>query len=57
VLGKFIALMMEEAFTSETSADIDLTTQQYIPEDSELHTHRHENLKSHTTCTLFLIKM
>jgi hypothetical protein len=28
--------MMEAARTSETSADIYLTTQQYIPEDSEL---------------------
>jgi hypothetical protein len=38
--------MMEAAHTSETSVDIDLTTQQYIPEDSELHTRRRENLKS-----------
>jgi hypothetical protein len=27
--------------------NIYLTTQQYIPEDSELHTRRRENLKSH----------
>jgi hypothetical protein len=27
---------MEEERTSETSVDIDLTKQQYIPEDSEL---------------------
>jgi hypothetical protein len=33
-----IALMTEEARTSETSVDIQLRTQQYIPEDSELHT-------------------
>jgi hypothetical protein len=32
-----IALMMEAARTSQTSVDIDLTTWQYIPEDSELH--------------------
>jgi hypothetical protein len=31
------ALMMEAARTSETSVDIDLTIQQYISEDSELH--------------------
>jgi hypothetical protein len=35
------------ARTSETSVDIDLTTRQCIPEDSELHTRRRENLKSH----------
>jgi hypothetical protein len=46
---KFITLMkMEEARTSETSVDIDLRTRQYIPEDSELHTCRRENLKSQT---------
>jgi len=39
--------MMEAARTSETSVDIQLT-QQYIPEDSELHTRRRETLKSHT---------
>jgi len=39
--------MMEAACTSETSVDIDLTTRGYIPEDSELHTRRRENLKSH----------
>jgi hypothetical protein len=32
-----IALMMEAARTSETLVDIDLTTRQYIPDDSELH--------------------
>jgi hypothetical protein len=31
-----IALMMEAARTSETSVDIQLTTRQYIQEDSEL---------------------
>jgi hypothetical protein len=30
-----IALMMEAARTFETSADIQLRTRQYIPEDSE----------------------
>jgi hypothetical protein len=33
--------------TAETSVDIDLRTRQYIPEDSELHSCRCENLKSH----------
>jgi hypothetical protein len=39
--------MMEATSTSETSVDIQLITRQYIPEDSELHTRRRENLKSH----------
>jgi hypothetical protein len=39
--------MMEAARTSETSVDIQFRTWQYIPEDSELHTRRRENVKSH----------
>jgi hypothetical protein len=39
-----LALMMEAARTSETSVQIQLRTRQYIPEDSELHTRRRENL-------------
>jgi hypothetical protein len=39
--------MMEAARTSETSVD-NYFIRQYIPEDnSELHTRRRENLKSH----------
>jgi hypothetical protein len=34
--GRLIALMMEAVHTSETLVNIYLTTQQYIPEDSEL---------------------
>jgi hypothetical protein len=41
-----IVLMVEAARTSETSVDIYLTTLQYIPEDSELHIRRRENLQS-----------
>jgi hypothetical protein len=37
---------MEAVRTSETSVKIYLTTRQYIPEDSKLHTRRRENLKS-----------
>jgi hypothetical protein len=41
------SLMMEAVRTSETSVD-NYFTRQYIPEDnSEHHTRRHENLKSH----------
>jgi hypothetical protein len=39
---------MEAARTSETLVNIHLRTRQYIPEDSDLHTRRRENLKSHT---------
>jgi hypothetical protein len=52
-----IALMMEAARTFETSVDIDLTTQQYIPEDSELHTRRCENLKSHIFNLVNILKL
>jgi hypothetical protein len=38
--------MMEAARPSETSVGIQLRIWQYIPEDSELHTRRRENLKS-----------
>jgi hypothetical protein len=49
------ALMMEAARTSETSVDIQLRTRQYIPEDSELHTRRRENLESqHTVLPVFI---
>jgi hypothetical protein len=45
--ASIIALILEAARTSETSVDIQLRTRQYILEDSELHTRRRENLKSH----------
>jgi hypothetical protein len=41
-----IALMMEAARTSETLVNFYQTTRRFNPEDSNLHTHRHENLKS-----------
>jgi hypothetical protein len=40
---------------SETSVHIQLRTRQYIPEDSELHTRRRENLKSHVSITIIII--
>jgi hypothetical protein len=49
-----ITLMMEAAHTSETSVDIQLRTRQYTPEDSELHTRRRENLKSHIALYIFM---
>jgi hypothetical protein len=39
--------MMEAARTSETLVNFYQTTRCYNPEDSNLHTHRRENLKSY----------
>jgi predicted P-loop ATPase/GTPase len=47
-------MMMEAARTSEKSVEIQLRTWQYIPEDSELHTRRRENLKSHMLTSVLL---
>jgi hypothetical protein len=44
---RLIALMMEAARTSETLVQLYQTTWCYNPEDSHLHTHRRENLKSY----------
>jgi hypothetical protein len=41
------AISSQAARASETSVDIQLRTRQYIPEDSEIHTRRRENLKCH----------
>jgi hypothetical protein len=40
-------LMIEAASTSEMLANFYQTTWHYNPEDSHLHTHHHENLKSY----------
>jgi hypothetical protein len=42
-----IALMMEAARTSETLVNFYQTTWRYNPEESHLHNHRRENLKSY----------
>jgi predicted RND superfamily exporter protein len=42
---------------SETSVDIQLRTRQYAPDDSELHTRRRENLKSHIHSHLSTVKI
>jgi hypothetical protein len=53
-LSSVIILMMEAVRTSETSVD-NYFTRQYIPEDnSEHHTRRRENLKSHIEVLCFL---
>jgi hypothetical protein len=41
--------MMEAARTSETLVNFYQTTRCYNPEDSNLHIHRRENLKSYLT--------
>jgi hypothetical protein len=46
-LHHHIALIMEAARTSETLVNFYQTTRRYNPEDSHLHTHRRENLKSY----------
>jgi hypothetical protein len=46
-LAMIIALMMEAARTSETLENYYQTTRCYNPEDSNLHTHHRENLKSY----------
>jgi hypothetical protein len=42
-----MALMMEEARSSETLVNFYQTTWRYNPEDSHLHTNCHDNLKSY----------
>jgi hypothetical protein len=42
-----IALMMEAAQASETLVNFYQSTRRYNPEDSHLHTHRRENLRSY----------
>jgi hypothetical protein len=44
--ASILRAIMEAERTSETSVGIQLRTRQYIPEDSELHTRRRDNLKS-----------
>jgi hypothetical protein len=45
-----MALMKKAASTCETSVNIYQSTQLYNPKDSQLHTHRRENLKYHEIC-------
>jgi hypothetical protein len=46
--ASIIALVMEAARTSETLVNVYQTTRRYNPDDSHLHTHRRENLKSYS---------
>jgi hypothetical protein len=42
-----VSPMMEAVSTSETLVNFYQTTRRYSPEDSNLHAHRRENLKSY----------
>jgi hypothetical protein len=53
--GLLIALMMEAARTSETLVTFYQTTRRYNPEDSHLHTHRRENLRSYVLLLCLLL--
>jgi hypothetical protein len=46
-LGLFLTLKIEAICFSEMSVDVQQTARYYIPEDSTLHNHCYENLKSH----------
>jgi hypothetical protein len=48
IIRAMIALMMKATSTSETSVNFYQTTRRNNPGDSHLHTHRRENLKSHS---------
>jgi hypothetical protein len=50
---RVITLMTEAVRISEMSAIFNVTTWHYIPEDSKLHVHCRENLKSHMTVLKF----
>jgi hypothetical protein len=43
------ALLIEAARTSETSVYFNETTLHYIPEGCNLHTRRHDKLKTHSS--------
>jgi hypothetical protein len=51
----FYTLKMETICSSETSVDFERTTRRYIPDDSTLHNHRCENLKSYKFILSFLL--
>jgi hypothetical protein len=53
-IASIIALMMEVVRTSDTSVNINFTTQRHIPEDSKLHTRCHGNLKSYISLNVHM---
>jgi hypothetical protein len=58
IIRPLIALMIEATSISETSVNFNQTTRRNNPEDSHLcHTHRRENLKSHTEGRMFILEI
>jgi hypothetical protein len=57
IMAYISTLMMEAVQTSETLVNSYQSTWCYNPEDSHLHSHRHENLKSHLTLNLRLTSL
>jgi hypothetical protein len=46
---------MKAVGTSETPIYSKRTTRRYIPKGSNLHTHRHDNMKSHIIYVILLV--
>jgi hypothetical protein len=51
----YSTLKMEAICSSETSVDFQRTTRPYILEDTTLHNHRRENLKTHTARNVAIV--